>query len=62
MKSQQAIEESASRNRIVTIDDAAAEDIEVLKLAADDWVENGPVIEFWGRDDDGDNWRIHVAA
>jgi len=57
-----AIEESVIRNRIVTIEDPTSVDIEALKNAADDWEKNGPIIEFWGKDEDGDDWRVHVAT
>ena len=31
-----------------------------LKSLSDDSVENGDVIEYWGTDDDGDEWRVHL--
>lgn len=57
---EQAINESVLHNCIVHMEDASVLDIEDLKRESDDWVENGPVIEFWGRDDDGENWRVHA--
>lgn len=60
MKTHEAILESITQNRIVIIETATSDDVESLKLASDDWVENGSIIEFWGRDDDGDDWRVHV--
>ena len=56
-----AIQKSIMQDRIVTIEAPAPADIEKLKNECDDWVENGSVIEFWGKDD-GDNWRVHVAS
>jgi hypothetical protein len=31
-----------------------------LAKACDDWTTNGLVVEYWGRDGDGDAWRVHL--
>lgn len=55
-----AIRESIQADRIVTIDgDAATHD--ALTLRADDSADAGDVTEYWGTNDDGQAWRIHVA-
>jgi hypothetical protein len=66
---EQAIRESIARDRIVTIDgDASIR--EALSSLADDSVETaydrgpgvplGALTEYWGTDDEGDHWRVHV--
>lgn len=57
---EQAIEESIACNLIVHID-AQEGMIDELTVRSDDRVKNGPVMEFWGVDDDGDAWRVHVT-
>lgn len=32
-----------------------------LAAQSDDWTTNGDVIEFWGSDDDGNDWRVHLG-
>lgn len=32
-----------------------------LATRSDDWTTNGDVLEFWGGDDDGNDWRVHLA-
>ncbi len=61
MNAQQAIDESISTHSIVTLDDADADTIRALLCESDDSVENGPMYEFWGRNEDGATWRVHVA-
>jgi hypothetical protein len=56
-----AINESILRDRIVLVE-GTTENIEALDTACDDSVDNGPEIEFWGTDEDGDNWRVHAAV
>ena len=58
---QQAIDDSISQNRIVHIDEPTQEDLDCLMVESDDSVENGPVTEYWGRDEDSNDWRVHVA-
>lgn len=36
------------------------ETAEDLGLSADESVENGDVVEYWGVDDDGQPWRVHL--
>lgn len=63
-----AIARSISHNEIVTIDhvriaqaDCSVDRVhDVLTQAADDHVENGDVVEYWGTDDNGHEWRVHV--
>lgn len=50
---------SIGQNRIVRAD-ASRPQIEALKEMSADWVEAAEY-EFWGTDDDGDNWRVHAA-
>ena len=55
------IAESIVEDRIVHADyspELAAD----LAAAADDWMENGPVVEYWGVDDAGSGsaWRVHL--
>jgi hypothetical protein len=37
-----------------------AETAAELAALSDDSVENGAVIEYWGTDDDGAEWRVHL--
>ncbi len=60
-RAERAIYESIIRDRIVTIPDSAPAR-EYLAREADDWVANGPVIEYWGQDEEGNTWRVHIAA
>lgn len=63
-----AIETSIRETRIVTIPrdvrmgDNAQGIAADLAALCDDSVENGDVIEYWGTDDDGDEWRVHLGA
>lgn len=59
MTAEQAIARSVSHNEIVTFD-ASDEDTAALILAADDWVKNGDLVEYWGKDDEGNEWRVHT--
>lgn len=72
---QRAIDQSIRQNEIVTLKGYTvdtAEWVDVVNGLADraeDWVEtNGStsepgnsVREYWGTDEDGDEWRVHVA-
>lgn len=31
-----------------------------IEALSQDSVENGSVIEFWGEDDEGSTWRVHL--
>lgn len=56
-----AIERSVSHNDIVTVDaDSEGNIIAELTPMCDDHVEANGVHEFWGQDDDGNEWRVHV--
>lgn len=62
-----AINASIRENRIARITQAQIFDcgstqalIDYMLPRCEDWVANGDVIEFWGTDDDGDEWRVHV--
>lgn len=63
---EQAIARSKSHNEIVTIEhDAAAIEaltIEALTIECDDHVETAHVHEFWGTDEAGNEWRVHVSV
>ena len=59
MTATEVIAKSAARDQIITVD-AGDIDIEALRTAATNWVENGHVTEYWGRDEEGDTWRVHV--
>jgi hypothetical protein len=56
MTTQEAIEQSISQNEIVH---CVLSDLPEIELACDGTVENGEVIEFWGMDDNNNEWRIH---
>lgn len=64
----QAIAQSIAQNEIVTLeyDGAPGEKIEAMHAKGDllnecdDWAENGAVSEYWGTDDAGNIWRVHV--
>jgi hypothetical protein len=58
-KADRLIKKSIQQNRIVHADYSKVLE-KSLMLRADDWVDNGIEIEFWGRDDDGENWRVHL--
>lgn len=59
-----AIRQSVQQNEIVTINfNRVNYDSEIptdLLVACDDSVENGEVTEYWGTDDDGNEWRVHI--
>jgi hypothetical protein len=60
MNAQEAIARSISHNEIVhaEYDEDMATDLE---LRADDSAVNGDTYEFWGQDDDGNEWRVHLG-
>jgi hypothetical protein len=60
MTAKEAIYESIVRNRIVTIDYDPHE-YAYLEEHCDNSVDNGLETEFWGRDEDGDDWRVHLV-
>ena len=55
----EAIARSTSHTEIVTIDDAPGLR-DALLVLCDDTVENDGLAEYWGTDDEGAPWRIHV--
>lgn len=64
---ERAIHTSIRENRIVHLSrEAIANEAEAVRVdllaACDDWTEGNDEIEFWGSDDDGDEWRVHVQA
>lgn len=61
MNTEQAILRSIIHNEIVHVDESDI-DLDVLRSERDDEVENGDVIEFWGTDAEGNEWRVHVKA
>lgn len=62
----QAITESIMKTRIVHLHHPSAEDIAELKRLAEGSVatrdEDGPLTEYWGKDQDGDAWRVHAHS
>jgi hypothetical protein len=68
---QRAIEQSIRQNEIAKITGLRVDTQEwvdvVNDLAAEseDWVETSAdgatVREYWGKDEDGDDWRVHVV-
>lgn len=65
---QQAIDDSIREDRIVTLR-ATVDTQEWVDLVtelgsrSDDWVDAGHGLrEYWGSDDDGDLWRVHVLS
>jgi hypothetical protein len=63
---ERAINTSIRENRIVTLPTVSiAHEYDVvltdLTCASDDRAEANDVIEFWGTDDDGDEWRVHIG-
>ena len=59
MTAEQAIQRSISHNEIVHIAHDS-EAVEALTVRCDDHVEANEEHEFWGTDDDGNEWRVHV--
>lgn len=61
-----AIDRSISHDEIVTIEGGAPELNELSGLCNDSTQyageENTRVHEFWGEDDDGNAWRVHVVV
>jgi hypothetical protein len=59
MNTQEAIDRSISHNEIVTLRDDRDDDIdlELLEDSCDDWN-----YEFWGKDDIGNDWRVHTIV
>lgn len=54
-----AIRQSIAQNEIVTIDyDEAAK--HELTVSCDDSVRANEMIEFWGMDEAGSEWRVHM--
>ena len=66
----EAVTRSMRQTEIVTLTpDTAAEAAEIcraLKVACEDSAavhdSRGHVTEFWGTDEDGDEWRVHVVT
>lgn len=56
----EAIEASAQHGDITRCANTPA-NLEALLVECDDNVE-GDELEYWGVDDDGDSWRVHVAV
>ena len=61
-----AIDQSLRQNEIVFLDASDFDDdfdvLRALKDLASDSEDTGEVVEFWGRDSDGDDWRVHVRV
>lgn len=59
-----AIDRSISHQEIVTIRTGRHYEAVCMWLAEaceDSVVASGSLTEFWGRNDDGDAWRVHVC-
>jgi hypothetical protein len=59
-KIEQAIEESILQDRIVHVE-ASDEEMNELSAESDDEVENGSETEYWGKDEEGNTWRVHAT-
>lgn len=62
----QAIGESANQNKIVCLTALGTLQAELLE-ACDDYAETADeegklLLEFWGEDEDGNPWRIHLRG
>ena len=55
-----AIADSSREDRIVMLDDESGLRDELL-VASDDNAEAAGVVQYWGTDDGGRPWRVHVA-
>ena len=55
-----AIADSSREDRTVTLDDEPGLRDELL-VASDDNAEVDGVVQYWGTDDEGRLWRVHVA-
>lgn len=56
----EAIEDSAQGNTITRCANTAQNMEELHMLCSDD--AEGDELEFWGEDDNGNEWRVHVPA
>lgn len=56
----QAIRDSIARDEIVHLEHDAAV-VNELTALADDSADTAGEHEFWGEDNDGSSWRVHVA-
>jgi hypothetical protein len=54
-----AIARSVSRNEIVYLDHSDAAE-EYLSAECEDRAEGAELVEFWGIDCDGNEWRVHL--
>lgn len=54
-----AIAQSITRDATITLDDAPGLRDELLGRS-DDNAQTDGVAEYWGTDDDGNDWRVHV--
>ena len=63
MTASQAIARSVSHNEIVTIEFNTYTEHDLL-AACEDWTGNPTArrTEFWGTDNDGNEWRVHMRA
>jgi hypothetical protein len=57
---EQAIEESILQDRIVHVD-VSDEEMDELSAESDAEVENGSETEYWGKDEEGNTWRVHAT-
>ncbi len=61
MNADQAIKRSISHNETVTLDYDISLALD-LSAACDDNVETASVVEYWGTDDNGNEWRVHLSG
>jgi len=54
----EAIEASVCQNQIAY---ASTDAIDDLRVECDDSSETADIMEFWGVDDAGNHWRVHVV-
>ena len=63
MNTAEAIARSISHTEITHVSTAQYSDgmIGELEAECEDWVKGNDEIEYWGTDDDGNEWRVHVS-
>ena len=58
-ESEQCIRRSVLNSQIITV--GYTSDLRIgLDCASEDSADNGDILEFWGTDSDGSEWRVHL--
>ena len=61
-QAKEAIDSSAAQDRIIHIDSVSQEDMDFLGNESEGQTEgSGDVMEFWGTDEEGNEWRVHAT-